>query len=46
MAKKVANQLVETLIEAGVKRIYAVTGDSLTEVNKAKRRNEMNKCPP
>lgn len=40
MAKKVANQLVETLIEAGVKRIYAVTGDSLNEVNEAVRLNE------
>ena len=40
MAKKVANQLVETLIEAGVKRIYAVTGDSLNEVNEAVRQNE------
>ena len=26
MAKKVAEQLVDTLIEAGVRRIYAVTG--------------------
>ncbi|WP_455590983.1 thiamine pyrophosphate-dependent enzyme [Bacteroides sp.] len=40
MAKKVANQLVETLSEAGVKRIYAVTGDSLNEVNEAVRKNE------
>ena len=31
MAKKVAEQLVDTLIEAGVRRIYAVTGDSLNE---------------
>lgn len=39
MSKKVADQLVETLAEAGVKRIYAVTGDSLNEVNDAVRRN-------
>ena len=39
MAKKVAEQLVEMLVAAGVKRIYAVTGDSLNEVNDAVRRN-------
>lgn len=39
MAKKVADQLVEMLVEAGVRRIYAVTGDSLNEVNDAVRRN-------
>lgn len=39
MAKKVAEQLVETLEKAGVKRIYAVTGDSLNEVNDAVRKN-------
>ena len=39
MAKKVADQLVETLVDAGIKRIYAVTGDSLNEVNDAVRRN-------
>ena len=31
MAKKVADQLVDTLEKAGVRRIYAVTGDSLNE---------------
>jgi pyruvate dehydrogenase (quinone) len=36
---KVADQLVNMLIEAGVKRIYAVTGDSLNELNDAVRRN-------
>ena len=40
MAKKVAEQLVETLAKAGVERIYAVTGDSLNEVNEAVRKNE------
>lgn len=34
-----ADQLVETLVNAGIKRIYAVTGDSLNEVNDAVRRN-------
>lgn len=40
MAKKVAEQLIESLVEAGVSRIYAVTGDSLNEVNEAVRKNE------
>lgn len=39
MAKKVAEQLVEMLAKAGVKRIYAVTGDSLNEVNDAVRKS-------
>lgn len=39
MAKNVADQLVEMLLNAGIKRIYAVTGDSLNEVNDAVRRN-------
>jgi pyruvate dehydrogenase (quinone) len=36
---KVADQLVNMLIENGVKRIYAVAGDSLNELNDAVRRN-------
>jgi pyruvate dehydrogenase (quinone) len=40
MAKNVAEQLVEMLIAAGVKRIYAVTGDSLNEINDAVRRSD------
>jgi pyruvate dehydrogenase (quinone) len=36
---KVAEQLVDMLIEAGIKRIYAVTGDSLNQVNDAVRRS-------
>jgi pyruvate dehydrogenase (quinone) len=40
MAKNVAKQLVEMLITAGVKRIYAVTGDSLNEINDAVRRSD------
>jgi pyruvate dehydrogenase (quinone) len=39
MGKSVADQLVEMLADAGVKRIYAVTGDSLNEVNDAVRRS-------
>lgn len=39
MSKNVAEQLVEMLVDAGIKRIYAVTGDSLNEVNDAVRRN-------
>lgn len=39
MAKNVAEQLVEMLVDAGVKRVYAVTGDSLNYFNDAVRRN-------
>ncbi len=39
MSKKVAQQLVEMLEQAGVKRIYSVTGDSLNELNEAVRQN-------
>ena len=39
MAKKIAEQLIDTLAESGVERIYAVTGDSLNEVNEAVRKN-------
>jgi pyruvate dehydrogenase (quinone) len=39
MGKNVSDQLVETLVEAGVKRIYAVTGDSLNHLNEAVYRN-------
>lgn len=38
MSKNVADQLVEMLVNAGIKRIYAVTGDSLNNVNDAVRR--------
>lgn len=37
--RKVADQVVEMLVANGVKRIYAVTGDSLNELNDAVRRN-------
>lgn len=40
MSKKVAEQLVDLLVQAGIKRIYAVTGDSLNELNDAVRRNK------
>lgn len=39
MSKKVADQIVEMLVHNNVKRIYAVTGDSLNELNDAVRRN-------
>jgi pyruvate dehydrogenase (quinone) len=35
MSKKVAAQLVEILADAGIERVYAVTGDSLNEFNYA-----------
>jgi pyruvate dehydrogenase (quinone) len=38
MAKSVADQIVEMLVSAGIKRIYAVTGDSLNHINDAVRR--------
>lgn len=40
MLGKVADQLIDTLANSGVKRIYAVTGDSLNEVNEAVRKND------
>jgi len=39
MSKIVAEQLVEMLIDAGVKRVYAVTGDSLNHFNDAVRKS-------
>ena len=39
MAQNVSEQLVNLLVSAGVKRIYAVTGDSLNPVNDAIRRD-------
>ncbi|MEO3404805.1 thiamine pyrophosphate-dependent enzyme [Mucilaginibacter sp. CAU 1740] len=38
MSKKVAEQLVDMLLQAGIKRVYAITGDSLNELNDAVRR--------
>src|SRR5664279_654839 len=39
MSKNISDQLVEILVEAGIQRIYAVTGDSLNHVNAAVHRN-------
>jgi len=39
MSKNVSDYLVEMLVNVGVKRIYAVTGDSLNPVNDAVRRD-------
>ncbi|MHC8948161.1 thiamine pyrophosphate-dependent enzyme [Sphingobacterium hungaricum] len=39
MGKIIAEQLVDYLVEAGVKRIYAVTGDSLNYLNDAVRKD-------
>jgi pyruvate dehydrogenase (quinone) len=38
MSKKVAEQLVDMMLQAGIKRVYAITGDSLNELNDAVRR--------
>lgn len=38
MGRKVADQFVETICRAGIRRVYAVTGDSLNEINDAVRR--------
>lgn len=40
MAQNVAEQVVDMLAAAGVKRIYAVTGDSLNHINDAVRRSD------
>ena len=40
MAQNVSEQLVEMMVNAGVRRIYAVTGDSLNPVNEAIRKDE------
>jgi len=39
MKKNVSDQLVEVLVEAGIHRIYAITGDSLNHLNAAVHRN-------
>jgi pyruvate dehydrogenase (quinone) len=39
MKQKVSDQLVEMLAQAGIKRVYAITGDSLNEFNDSVRRN-------
>jgi pyruvate dehydrogenase (quinone) len=39
MSRTVAEELVETLVSAGVRRIYGVVGDSLNPITDALRRN-------
>ncbi len=39
MSKNISDHLVEMLVEAGIKRVYGVTGDSLNPVNDAIRRD-------
>jgi pyruvate dehydrogenase (quinone) len=39
MNKNISDQIVEALVEAGIQRIYAITGDSLNHVNAAVHRN-------
>ena len=39
MSKNVSDQVVEALVDAGIQRIYAVTGDSLNYINEAVHRN-------
>lgn len=40
MGKDLSEQLIDMLAKAGVKRVYAVTGDSLNRVNDAVRKND------
>jgi pyruvate dehydrogenase (quinone) len=45
----VATHLVEALVDAGVKRIYGVVGDSLNSIVDAvhkNKKNRMNSCAP
>ncbi|MGN6181404.1 MAG: hypothetical protein ACTHNW_19630 [Mucilaginibacter sp.] len=44
MSKNVADQLVSMLVGAGIKRIYAVTGDSLNEVMQSGAKAAYNGC--
>lgn len=39
MSKNIADQIVEMLVAQGIKRFYAVAGDSLNQLNDAIRRN-------
>ena len=40
MAQTVAERLVQTLVEAGIRRVYGIVGDSLNPVTDAIRRSE------
>jgi pyruvate dehydrogenase (quinone) len=44
MSKNVSDYLVEMVVEAGVARIYTITGDSLNPVNNAVRRDGRLQC--
>jgi pyruvate dehydrogenase (quinone) len=45
MAKKVAELMVDVLLEAGVKRVYGVSGDSLNGFTDAIRlRDKLDSC--
>src|SRR5512133_1993488 len=39
MSKNISDQMVEALVDAGIQRIYSVTGDSLNHLNAAVHRN-------
>ena len=49
MSQTVAEELVDTLVKAGVQRIYGIVGDSLNPVTDAIRRSgkiQLGACPP
>ena len=37
--KRISDVLIEVLADAGIERIYGITGDSLNSVNDSLRRN-------
>ena len=45
MANRVADLLVDVLLEAGVQRIYGVPGDSLNGITDSIRARENVHCP-
>lgn len=40
--KRISDVLIEVLADAGIERIYGITGDSLNSVNDSLRRNGKN----
>ena len=49
MAKRVADLLVDVLVEAGVQRVYGVSGDSLngiTDSIRTRKQIRVGSCPP
>ena len=42
MSKNISDQLVEILVYAGIQKIYAVTGNSIKQLNAAVDRNGKN----